>query len=289
MSASYVSYPPLGVAHSTPALATFSATSQAAPAAPGSLGVVGVTSTSVALTWTAAARATGYLIYGPGGVLLATLPFYATSYTIGGLTPLTSYIFQVVSYNSTASAGSSVFATTASDISTAALNHDRVLEKMLPKNGGSQYDKKWIPPHLSGTNWIPGYYETHCNWFASDAVSQLGGYLPNFVANEQRNWLEAQSQNYVSRWKKTSDARSAQMLANQGYIVVAVWKNTVSMSVDGLYHGHIAVLKSQSMTRYSNGNGPQTAQAGLLTSAYMTVLEGFTSAYKPSVEYYYSF
>ncbi|MHB9854010.1 chitinase [Streptomyces krungchingensis] len=66
------------------------------PAAPAGLTVGTVTSSSVALSWSAAAGATGYAVY-RDGVKVQTAG--GTSATVSGLTPSTAYSFQVAATN----------------------------------------------------------------------------------------------------------------------------------------------------------------------------------------------
>ncbi|MEU8622620.1 glycoside hydrolase family 18 protein [Streptomyces sp. NPDC048623] len=83
------------------------------PAAPTGLTAGAPTSTSVPLSWPAVANATSYRVY-QGGALVATVT--GTSYTVTGLTPSTSYSFQVSAANSAGESAKSaaVTATTTS-------------------------------------------------------------------------------------------------------------------------------------------------------------------------------
>ncbi|MGK5631491.1 chitinase [Streptomyces sp. URMC 123] len=66
------------------------------PAAPGGLTVGAVTDTSVALSWRAVSGATGYHVYRDGTKVTAV---GGTSATVTGLSPATSYRFQVTAVN----------------------------------------------------------------------------------------------------------------------------------------------------------------------------------------------
>ncbi len=61
---------------------------------PAGLAVGAATASTIALSWSAAANATGYNVYRNGGKITAT-PVTATSYTAAGLAASTSYNFQV--------------------------------------------------------------------------------------------------------------------------------------------------------------------------------------------------
>jgi chitodextrinase len=86
------------------------------PAAPTGLTVTGVTSTSVSLSWTGSAGATGYKVYRGTNVTTVT----GTSATITGLAASTTYSFQVSATNSAGESAKSgaVSATTSSGTGT---------------------------------------------------------------------------------------------------------------------------------------------------------------------------
>ncbi|MGP2437986.1 chitinase [Streptomyces sp. JW3] len=67
------------------------------PGVPAGLSTSGATSSSVSLTWNAASGATGYTVYRDGTKVSAVT---GTSATVTGLTPSTSYSFQVAAANS---------------------------------------------------------------------------------------------------------------------------------------------------------------------------------------------
>ncbi len=79
-------------------------------AAPTNVTAKATSTTTGTLSWTGSANATGYRIYylnGSSSVLLGTVGASSTSVAISGMSPGTTYQFEVVAYNSTSSAASS--------------------------------------------------------------------------------------------------------------------------------------------------------------------------------------
>ena len=104
---------------------------------------------------------------------------------------------------------------------------------------------------------------THCSAFAAAAAKRVGIYVLRppehpqlLLANAQYDWLESEG---ASRgWKPVADALEAQHLANQGYLVLAAYRN---------HHddkpGHIAIVRpSDKDARAIRDEGPQVTQAG---------------------------
>jgi chitodextrinase len=83
-------------AQSAPVIATTTGGGTPVPPTPGGLAVTGTTCTSVALSWSASAGATGYRVY-RGTALAATVS--GTSATVGGLSAGTAYSFRVSAVN----------------------------------------------------------------------------------------------------------------------------------------------------------------------------------------------
>ncbi|MEU9398471.1 glycoside hydrolase family 18 protein [Streptomyces sp. SID4985] len=83
------------------------------PSAPGGLAVSGTTSSSVSLSWNTVSGASGYNVYRDGAKVASAS---GTSATVSGLSPSTSYSFQVTAVNSAGESvkSSTVTATTAS-------------------------------------------------------------------------------------------------------------------------------------------------------------------------------
>jgi subtilase family serine protease len=87
----------------------------AATTAPTNVRATATSTTTGTLSWTGSAGATGYAIYystGGGAILLGTVSAGTTSVTITGMSPGSTYYFQVVAYNSTSSAAANWVAMT---------------------------------------------------------------------------------------------------------------------------------------------------------------------------------
>jgi hypothetical protein len=84
-------------------------------------------------------------------------------------------------------------------------------------------------PDRGGEYEGPGH--THCSAFAASAAKRLGIYLlrppqhaQKLLANAQVEWL-ASSEGRERGWSPVRDDREAQMLANQGNLVLVVFAN----------------------------------------------------------------
>ncbi len=104
---------------------------------------------------------------------------------------------------------------------------------------------------------------THCSAFVAAAASSLGIYVlrppehpQTLLANAQYDWFE---QDGASQgWKPVDSAEEAQRYANQGWLVVAAYKN---------HHddkpGHIAIVRPSDKSEDAlREEGPQITQAG---------------------------
>lgn len=104
---------------------------------------------------------------------------------------------------------------------------------------------------------------THCSAFVAAAAQSLGIYILRppehpqvLLANAQYDWLE---QDGAKRgWKPLGSAEEAQRYANEGWLVVATYKN---------HHddkpGHIAIVRpSDKREAEIREDGPQITQAG---------------------------
>ncbi len=110
----------------------------------------------------------------------------------------------------------------------------------------------------------PATHGTHCSAFAAAAAKRLDIYLlrppdhgQDFLASAQERWLQG-SHAREDGWKPVSSAREAQGLANQGELVVLVFRNP-----DPHKPGHIAVVHPYVKSDAALASeGPTTTQAG---------------------------
>lgn len=104
---------------------------------------------------------------------------------------------------------------------------------------------------------------THCSAFVAAAAKRLGIYVlrppdhpQQLLANAQYDWLVADSAS--QGWRAIADGVEAQHYANQGWLVVAAYRN---------HHddkpGHIVIVRpSDKDARALREEGPQVTQAG---------------------------
>lgn len=144
----------------------------------------------------------------------------------------------------------------------------------------------WISGHH--VNWETGEpdkpnstegIKTHCSAFVASACKRLDIYILRppehgqvLLSNAQYDWLfgkEAQK----NGWKQIDNDvfLSAQQYANDGFVVVAAYKNP-----DDSRAGHIAFVMPDEIDRKSlETNGPTMIQAGIENSSSITLKEGF--------------
>jgi hypothetical protein len=118
---------------------------------------------------------------------------------------------------------------------------------------------------------------THCSAFVAAVCRRLDVPMLEppprmYLSNRQHDWLRGRGQ--ALGWRQVGAVR-AQELANQGYLVVASWKNREK----DRYHrgaGHIAVVRPQleDIARIQN-RGPQITQAGRRNYRTTSVAVGF--------------
>ena len=108
----------------------------------------------------------------------------------------------------------------------------------------------------------PGKH-THCSAFVAAAAREFGIYILRppehpqvLLANAQYDWLEQDGAKHG--WKPLGTAEEAQRFANEGWLVVATYKN---------HHddkpGHIAIVRpSDKRVAALREEGPQITQAG---------------------------
>jgi hypothetical protein len=109
----------------------------------------------------------------------------------------------------------------------------------------------------------PGRGHTHCSAFAAAACLRLDIYLlrppehpTQLLANAQCDWLFKSGKE--QGWTQVPDGHRAQHFANEGYLVVAVFKES-----DPKRHGHIAIVRpSTKSSEMIDAEGPQITQAG---------------------------
>jgi hypothetical protein len=117
---------------------------------------------------------------------------------------------------------------------------------------------------------------THCSAFAAAACQRKGIYLlrppehsSQYLANAQSDWLAADGQK--QGWAPVTTAWRAQQLANQGQVVVAIFKES-----DPKRHGHIALVRpSEKSEKLVTKEGPQIIQAGMENYQSTSLKEGF--------------
>ena len=123
----------------------------------------------------------------------------------------------------------------------------------------------------------PGNH-THCSQFAAAACDRLGVYLlhppehaSKLLANAQYDWLPS-TKGKKNGWSPVPDGITAQQMANEGRLVVAVCKNP-----DPTKHGHIAIVRpSDRGTAEIVKDGPQVIQAGGTNYNSATLKQGFS-------------
>jgi len=146
----------------------------------------------------------------------------------------------------------------------------------------------WLPQHH--VNWETGEPDepeaehgnkTHCSAFIASACKRLNIYILRppqheqiLLANAQFVWLNNGSGD-KSGWTKLDDNadiyNKAQQLANQGKVVVAIYKNT-----DSSKPGHAALVMpaNRSATQLA-AEGPQLIMAGTHNYNYIALKKGF--------------
>ena len=117
---------------------------------------------------------------------------------------------------------------------------------------------------------------THCSAFAAAAAQRLGIYLLRppehpqlLLANAQYDWLSAEGA--ARGWRALGSAVEAQHYANQGWLVLAAYKN---------HHddkpGHIAIVRpGDKGTQVLTEEGPDITQAGGTNYRSVALRAGF--------------
>jgi hypothetical protein len=136
----------------------------------------------------------------------------------------------------------------------------------------------------------PGNH-SHCSAFAAAAAKRLGVYLLRppehgqlLLANAQADWLASEA-GAQAGWTSVADMREAQRLANQGYLVLALYQNP-----DRHVPGHIAIIRpSEKSTKALEENGPEMIQAGEHNYTKISARVGFEhhpGAWPDGIRYY---
>jgi hypothetical protein len=116
---------------------------------------------------------------------------------------------------------------------------------------------------------------THCSSFVSAVCAKLGVHIlsppehsPVLLSNAQYDWLLDKGPE--EGWNQILLPVEAQDLANQGNLVVAVWKNPVEKP------GHIAIVRpSDKQESQIAQEGPDVIQAGTKNFKCTTLKEAF--------------
>jgi hypothetical protein len=119
-------------------------------------------------------------------------------------------------------------------------------------------------------------HSTHCSAFAAEACRRMGIYLLRppehptlMLANAQYDWLFKSGKE--QGWTQLPDSYRAQHLANAGYVVVAVFKES-----DPMRHGHIAIVRPSTKSKNAiDVEGPQVTQAGGHNARSTSLKHGF--------------
>jgi len=132
---------------------------------------------------------------------------------------------------------------------------------------------------------------SHCSAFAAAAAKRMGVYLLRppehgqlLLANAQADWL-ASDAGAQAGWTSVADMREAQRLANQGYLVLALYQNP-----DRHVPGHIAIVRpSVKSAAVLQENGPEMIQAGEHNYTKISARVGFEhhpGAWPDGIRYY---
>ncbi len=132
---------------------------------------------------------------------------------------------------------------------------------------------------------------THCSAFTASFAKKLGIYLPHppeyshiLLANTQYEWLHSEKAIELG-WTAIDTAEQAQLNANQGKFVVAVFANPNPNKP-----GHIVIIRpSLKNLQKLNEFGPQATQAGEKNFVSITVKNAFKyhpGAWPNGIRYY---
>jgi hypothetical protein len=130
-----------------------------------------------------------------------------------------------------------------------------------------------VPDGVAESGWGK---HTHCSTFAAAAARRAGIYLLRppehkqlLLANAQYDWLAAQGA--AQGWRPVQDGLEAQRYANQGWFVLATYKNHRED-----LPGHVAIVRpSEKDARTIALEGPQITQAGGTNYRSVALRTGF--------------
>jgi hypothetical protein len=117
---------------------------------------------------------------------------------------------------------------------------------------------------------------SHCSAFVAAASERLGVYIlrppehpQTFLANAQSDWLAEQGEQHG--WISVGTADEAQRAANEGALVVAVYRTSSDQSA-----GHIAIVRpGNKSARLLRAEGPDIIQAGQENYLSTSLRNGF--------------
>lgn len=120
-----------------------------------------------------------------------------------------------------------------------------------------------------------GKLHSHCSAFVAAAAAELGIYIlrppqhsSTLLANAQYDWLGGEGRK--EGWTPVATALEAQQLANQGSLVVAVYRESDKKP------GHIAIIRPSTKGEAKiREEGPQITQAGMDNRVSTSLMEGF--------------
>ena len=132
---------------------------------------------------------------------------------------------------------------------------------------------------------------THCSAFAAAVGKKLGVYLLRppehgqiLLANAQADWFRAPG-GKEKGWRELRTPHDAQLLANEGNLVVVVYE-----SPDPHRPGHVAIVRpAHRLERLLDQNGPEITQAGQKNYLKTSTKVGFQAhpgAWPDGVRYY---
>jgi hypothetical protein len=159
-------------------------------------------------------------------------------------------------------------------------------KKLLKKLDAMDVEHHWLPG--VPVNWKSGEptgkaptgngKHTHCSAFAAEACRRLGVYIlrppehsQELLANAQYDWLFDAGKS--EGWRQVKEPTMAQHDANQGFLVVAVYKEK-----DPKRPGHIAIVRpSTKSAQEIAAEGPQITQAGGHNANSTSLKHGFAN------------